>query len=95
VAEALAEAFRGEAKLSFPTYELLAEEALDTLLVPSNQAEYLPEIGDPVLRGAVVRELMLDAILPLMQEGPAATALGLNVQWTLGSVTRERDAVEP
>ncbi|MEA2167898.1 MAG: hypothetical protein QOF76_1198 [Solirubrobacteraceae bacterium] len=70
------------------TYELLAEESLLTMLVPSNQSEFLPEITDPALREAVVRHLLATAVLPELMGGPAGTALGLNVQWTLGHHTR-------
>jgi hypothetical protein len=92
VADALSDHFGGPSDLELPTHELQADDILDTLLVPSNQAEYLPEIPDRPLREEVIRELMLGEVVPAMQEGPAATALGLNVQWALGSVagTAER-----
>jgi SAM-dependent methyltransferase len=70
------------------TYEMLDEEILDALLVPSNQEEYLPEIPDPRLREQVIGLLMETAVLPAMRETPAATSLGLGVQWTLGSFAR-------
>lgn len=65
-------------------YELLAEESLMTALVPANQTEYLAEITDPRLRAAVIRHLMGERVLPALMSGPAGTALGLNVEWTLG-----------
>jgi SAM-dependent methyltransferase len=75
-------------KVEFRTYEMLSEEVLDALLVPSNQAEYLPEIADRALREELIRELMLAEVLPAMQLQPAGTALGLNLQWTLGRFSR-------
>jgi hypothetical protein len=78
--------FSGE--VEFRTYEMLCDEVLDALLVPSNQAEYLPEIPDRAVREEVIRELMLDEVLPAMQEQPAGTALGLNLHWTLGRFSR-------
>lgn len=89
VATRLAERFGGEATLDTPTYEILTRDVLDTLLVPSNQREYLSEIADQTLREKVIAELMLEDVLPAMQRQPAGTAEGLNVQWTLGRVTRQ------
>jgi SAM-dependent methyltransferase len=71
-------------------YEMLGEEIVDGLLVPSNQAEYLPEIGDREAREAVIRELMTGEVIPSLQDGPAGTALGLNLHWTLGSYAKRR-----
>jgi SAM-dependent methyltransferase len=71
-------------------YEMLSEEIVDGLLVPSNQAEYLPEIGWREVREAVIREVMTGEVIPAMQEGPAGTALGLNLHWTLGAYTKPR-----
>ena len=88
VTAALDAGFDGEVETR--AYEMLGEEIVDGLLVPSNQAEYLPEIGDPDVREAVIRELMTDEVIPAMQEGPAGTALGLNLHWTLGSCTKRR-----
>jgi len=31
---------------------------------------------------------MAEEVLPAMRRGPAGTAVGLNVQWTLGSLQR-------
>jgi hypothetical protein len=70
-------------------YELLAEESLMTALVPANQAEYLAEITDLALREAVIRHLMCEEVLPELMDQAAGTALGLNIQWTLGRYTRE------
>ncbi len=71
-----------------PTYEMLEEEIAEVLLVPSNGAEYLPEISDRTTREKLIRELMQGEVLPAMRSGPAGTALGLNVQWTLGDFTK-------
>jgi len=78
--------FAGETRTT--AYEMLGEEVVNGLLVPSNQAEYLPEIADRALREATIRELMLNDVLPAMQAGPAGTALGLNLHWTLGRYVR-------
>jgi SAM-dependent methyltransferase len=88
VAQAIAGHFTGDQLVERPTHELQADDIIDTLLVPSNQAEYLPEIPDRALREQVVRELMLGQVIPDMQEQPAGTALGVNVQWTLGAAVR-------
>ncbi len=76
------------AGLQRPTYELLVEDSVDTLLVPANQIEYLPEVSDPCRREQLIRELMLEDVLPALRAGPPGTATGLNVQWTLGSHRR-------
>jgi SAM-dependent methyltransferase len=83
VDDALARHFVGE--IETRTYEMLADDIVRGLLVPSNQAEYLAEIEDRALRETAIRELMLEDVLPRMQKGPAGTALGLNLQWTLGA----------
>lgn len=70
------------------TYEMLDEEILAALLVPSNQDEYLAEIPDARLREQVIGLLMETDVLPAMRETPAGTSLGLSVQWTLGSFAR-------
>lgn len=88
VADALASNFEGEIRST--AYEMLSEEVVRGLLVPSNQAEYLPEIADRPLREAAIRELMLGDVLPSLQAGPAGTALGLNLHWTLGRFSRSR-----
>jgi SAM-dependent methyltransferase len=75
--------FTGETKLA--GYEMLGGDIVRGLLVPSNQAEFLPEISDRALREEVIRELMLNDVLPALRQGPAATGLGLNFHWTLGS----------
>jgi hypothetical protein len=86
VVAALSVDFEGE-RLS-TGYEMLAEEIVRGMLVPSNQAEYLPEIADRALREEVIRELMRDDVLPSLQAGPAGTALGLNYHWVLGRFSR-------
>jgi SAM-dependent methyltransferase len=86
VAAALASRFEGELRLA--GYEMIAEDIVRGLLVPSNQAEFLPEIRDRAEREATIRELMLEQVLPRMREGPAGTSLGLNLHWTLGAYTR-------
>jgi SAM-dependent methyltransferase len=86
VTAALAARFKGETRLA--SYEMLAEDVVRGLLVPSNQAEFLPEVPDRERREAAIRELMLGDVLPQMREGPAGTSLGLNLHWTLGSYTR-------
>lgn len=72
-----------------PTGEVLEEDILAALLVPSNQAEYLAEIRDRRLREGVIREMMSEHVLPEMEERGARGALGLNVQWSLGSFVRK------
>ncbi len=86
VVDALANAFHGPAELRLETHELLVKDIVDTLLVPSNQGEYLPEIADPLLREGVIRELMMGEVLPALRTQGAGTAGGLSVQWTLGAV---------
>ena len=88
VVAALGKHFTGEAELKLETHEILEEDTVDNLLVPSNQHEYLSEIGDRSLREKVIRDLMAEEVLPAMRQGPAGTAVGLNVQWTLGSMWR-------
>jgi SAM-dependent methyltransferase len=86
VSAALGVWFDGETELG--TYEMLAEDIVNGLLVPSNQAEYLPEISDRVSREQVIRDLMQLEILPEIQATGAGTALGLNLQWTMGGFSR-------
>jgi SAM-dependent methyltransferase len=86
VTDALASRFAGE--IHSTAYEMLSEEVVQGLLVPSNQAEYLPEITDRQLREGTIRELMRNDVLPAMQAGAAGTALGLNLHWTLGRFSR-------
>lgn len=66
------------------THEIVESETVDTLLVPSNQQEYLPEIEDEALRSALIRELLLGEVLPALRAGPASTGGGYNVHWTFG-----------
>ncbi|MDQ6778395.1 MAG: class I SAM-dependent methyltransferase, partial [Actinomycetota bacterium] len=86
VVDALASKFSGPAELKLETHELLAQDVVDTLLVPANQSEYLPEIADRAVREAVIRALMLGDVLPALRSQGAGTARGLSVQWTLGRV---------
>jgi SAM-dependent methyltransferase len=86
VSAALADHFTGDVEL--PTYEILDQDIVDTLLVPSNQAEFLSEVSDRAVREAIVRELMLNHVIPSLQQGAAGTATGLNVQWTAGRFTK-------
>ncbi|MFN8215408.1 MAG: class I SAM-dependent methyltransferase [Solirubrobacterales bacterium] len=83
VTAALAARFTGTTRLA--SYAMLADDVVRGLLVPSNQAEFISELDDPELRGAVIRELMREHVLPALGRGPAATGLGLNLQWTLGA----------
>jgi SAM-dependent methyltransferase len=78
--------FEGETKQA--SYEMLDRDIVAGLLVPSNQAEFLPEIPDRGRREAIIRELMLDVVLPRLRKGPAGTGHGLNLHWTLGAYTR-------
>jgi SAM-dependent methyltransferase len=82
VAAALSDHFTGA--VTTQTHEIVPNETLDTLLVLSNQREYLPEIEDDTLRSALIRELMLDEVVPALRAGPASTGGGYNVHWTFG-----------
>lgn len=82
IGDALSGHFAGA--VTTQTYEIADQETVDTLLVPSNQEEYLPEIEDPQLRSGIVEELMRTVVLPALHAGPAGTALGYNVHWTFG-----------
>jgi SAM-dependent methyltransferase len=86
VVEALGRRFQGEPRTA--AYEMLAEDIVDGLLVPSNQAEFMPEISDRGDRETVIRELMTTAVIPALRAGPAATGLGLDFHWLLGDHTR-------
>jgi SAM-dependent methyltransferase len=86
VSAALERRFSGEVELR--SYEMLGEDIVRGLLVPSNQEEYLPEIPDRALRERVIRKLMLSEVIPALQAGPAGTALGLNLHWTLGAFSK-------
>jgi SAM-dependent methyltransferase len=88
VVDALASKFCGSAELKLETHELLVQDVVDTLLVPANQTEYLPEIADPAVREALIRELMLGDVLPALRAQGAGTAGGVNVQWTLGELVK-------
>ena len=65
------------------SYEMLPEEFADTLLVPSNATEFLPEFDEPEERTAAIRT-GIAAVVAELHDGPAATADGLNVRWTFG-----------
>ena len=82
VGDALRGHFVGE--VTTQTHEIVVRETLDTLLVPSNQEEYLPEIEDFDLRSAVIEEIMRGEVLPVLRSGPAGTYGGYNVHWTFG-----------
>lgn len=88
VTGALGAAFGSAVEVERPTYELPEEDVLRTLLVPSNVAELLAEITDSTLRERAARDLMQGEVMPALRDGPAGTAVGLNVQWTLGAVMR-------
>jgi len=90
VVAALSPHFEGKAHAT--AYEMLSEEIVRGMLVPSNQAEFMPEITERKLREDVIRELMLNDVLPSLQAGPAGTALGLNYHWTLGVFSKLPDA---
>ena len=81
-----------EGSITTASHEMVTRETLDTLLVPSNQEEYLPEIEDFSLRCAVIEDLMLEEVLPELRAGPAATPQGLNIHWTLGDFRRRGGA---
>jgi hypothetical protein len=89
VAAALSGHFTGA--VTTQTHEIIQSETLDTLLVPSNQEEFLPEIEDETLRSALIRELMLDDVLPALRAGPASTGNGYNVHWTFGDFSAVGD----
>jgi len=89
IGDALSDEFAGE--VTTQTYEIADQETIDTLLVPSNQEEYLPEIEDAGLRAGIVEELMRTVVLPAMHASPAGSALGYNVHWTFGEFRPLRD----
>ncbi|GGK86733.1 class I SAM-dependent methyltransferase [Mangrovihabitans endophyticus] len=74
-------------ELHHADYEIQPDEIRDTLLVPSNAAEYLPEVADPLRRAALV-EALIARVLPGFRRGPAATASGLSIRWTFGAYAR-------
>jgi SAM-dependent methyltransferase len=88
VVAALERGFDGATRTA--AYEMLAEDIVDGLLVPSNQAEFMPEIAARADRETVIRELMTAAVIPGLRAGPAATGLGLDFHWVLGDHTRRR-----
>jgi hypothetical protein len=86
VEAALSTRFAGATRST--AFEMLSEDVVRGLLVPSNQAEFLPEIRDRALREEVIRELMLTEVLPVLQASPAGTSLGINLHWTLGTYSK-------
>ncbi len=86
VVAALERRFAGEPELG--AYEMLGEDIVRGLLVPSNQAEYLAEIEDREERERTIRELMLEEVIPTLQESGAGTSLGLNLHWTMGAFAK-------
>jgi SAM-dependent methyltransferase len=68
-------------------FEILPEELLDTLLVPSNAREFLPEIADDRTGAAVITALVA-AVLPGLRAGPGSTARGLSIRWAFGRAER-------
>lgn len=86
VVEALERRFDGGTRTA--AYEMLAEDIVDGLLVPSNQAEFMPEIAEREDRETVIRELMSAEVIPALRAGPAATGLGLDFHWVLGDYSR-------
>ncbi|MDB5705303.1 MAG: hypothetical protein JWN66_2419 [Sphingomonas bacterium] len=88
VANALSAWFCGSIRTQ--PHEIDEAEVLDTLRVPSNQEEFLPEIADPAIRWALIEELMRDEIIPALRAGPAGGAVGYHVHWTFGEY-RVRD----
>jgi len=87
--EMLSARFRGT--ITTQALEIADRETLDTLLVPSNQGEYLPEIEVAEIREAVIEELLNGDVLPVLHASPAGTALGYNVHWTFGDFRRAGD----
>jgi hypothetical protein len=81
-------AARFDGTITTEAHEIADRETLDTLLVPSNQGEYLPEIEDTTIREALIEELLTGDVLPVLHAGPAGTALGYNVHWTFGDFRR-------
>jgi hypothetical protein len=85
----LAAHFRGT--IETQAHEIADRETLDTLLVPSNQGEYLPEIEVQEVREALIEELLTGDVLPPLKASPAGTALGYDVHWTFGDFRRLPD----
>lgn len=74
------------------TFEMLDDEVMDALLVPSNVGEYLSEIEESGEREEIAWRLMSGEVLPAFKAGPAGTGLGVNVQWTFGEAGSPRQA---
>jgi hypothetical protein len=64
-------------------FEILPDELLDTLLVPSNAQEYFPELPERAAREDVVRAYWA-RVVPRLRELPGGTATGLSLKWTFG-----------
>ena len=64
-------------------FEILPDELLDTLLVPSNAEEYFPELTLRADREAVVRAYSA-LVVPRLREQDGGTATGLSLKWTFG-----------
>lgn len=67
-------------------FEILPDELLDTLLVPSNAEEYFPELPERKAREAVVRAFSA-RVVPRLRERSGGTATGLSLKWTFGKHT--------
>ena len=85
IAAALAPDLTGETRQR--GHEMLPEEFVDALLVPSNAAELLPELAGVPGREQLLRDAMGEVVTGLAA-GPAAAGAGLNVQWTFGEARR-------
>lgn len=64
-------------------FEILPDELLDTLLVPSNAEEYFPELPDRAAREEVIRAYWA-RVVSRLRELPGGTATGLSLRWTFG-----------
>ncbi|GHJ15488.1 class I SAM-dependent methyltransferase [Micromonospora sp. AKA38] len=67
-------------------YEILPDELLDTLLVPSNAAEYFPEISSRGDRELLIRNI-IPRVMNTFRKLPGKTATGLSIRWTFGEYT--------
>ncbi|MGH8607042.1 MAG: hypothetical protein ACREX9_06375, partial [Gammaproteobacteria bacterium] len=65
---------------------LSEEDAIALALLPANQ-RYFAEMPDRGCREALIR-LLLRAVLPGLQAGPAGHPTGLNLHWTSGRYTK-------
>jgi len=83
VADALSRCFHGT--IATQLHEIDESEVLDTLRVPSNQREFLPELADSDIRRALIEEVMRGEILPALRAGPTGGGTGHHVHWTFGT----------